>query len=133
MVFGKKNQGNKASAQQHSLRSRDPAEHGPKSSDNPLARRFHPDDEPETIDLQDPGRFHSAAEPSDPPTAEVADSLTELDSLITRDSGTGKFYIHPHENGTQVYLGDIAVNTSMELRPGDRIRIGQAEFQFLSG
>jgi hypothetical protein len=83
MVFGKKNQGNKVSTQQHSLRSRDPAGQGPESSDNPLARRFHPDDEPETIDLQDPGRFHSTSEPSDPPTAELGDSPAKLDSLIT--------------------------------------------------
>ncbi len=132
MVFGKKHQGNRASSQGHSLRGRDPEGHGAKSTDNPLARRFHPDDEPETIDLQDPGRFHAASEPSDPPTAELAGSPADLNSLITRDPETGKFYIHPQEDGAPVYLGDIAVNTSMELRPGDRIRIGQAEFQFLS-
>ena len=132
MAFGKKNRENKASTQRHSLRGRGPEGGSARTADNPLARRFHPDDEPETIDLQDPGRFHAGAEPADPPTAELADSPADLDSLITRDPRTGKFYIHPLEDGAQVYLGDIAVNSSMELRPGDRIRIGQAEFQFLS-
>jgi hypothetical protein len=141
MIFSRKKPASSPGSGQAVLRSRDNANSGNK--ENPLARRFHPDDEPDTIDLEDPGRFHSAPVEEDPPTAQHGDEPgpDQHDSdeqyahdgarLITLDSQSGKFYIHPGEDGTQVLLDGEPVRSPTELRRGDTIRIGSAEFQFL--
>ena len=142
MIFSRKKPASSPQSGQAVLRSRDNANSGNK--DNPLARRFHPDDEPDTIDLEDPGRFHSAAAEEDPPTAQHGDEPghEQYDSdephasdgarLITIDSQSGKFYIHPGKDGTEVLLGGEPVLSPTELRRGDIISIGSAEFQFIS-
>ena len=96
------------------------------SSDNPLARRFHPQDEPDTIDLQQPVSFNS-----EPGTADLADERSTPDSLgvVTLASGTGKLYVQPGKGDQLVCLDGEAVLAPTELRPGDRVRVGNLELQ----
>ena len=111
------------------------------NSPNPLARRFQADSEPDTIDLDDPGRFHAPASQPEPETSKaeiqsaqnpetpvVAEALREILSL---DSATGKFYVHPAADGVMILLGGQEVTAATELRRGDRIQVGDAEFEFL--
>jgi len=119
MIFSRKKQ-TVAPASPPVMRSRDRVE----NHDNPLARRFHPEDEPDTIDLQQPTGFND-----EPGTAELAKKLTasETVDILTFSSETGKIYAHPGQVDQQVYLDDEAVLAPTELRPGDRLRIGKLE------
>jgi len=96
------------------------------NSDNPLARRFHPEDEPDTIDLQQPASFNA-----EPGTADLAAKSSTPDSLgvVTLSAGTGKLYVQPGKGDQLVYLDGEAVLAPTELRPGDRVRIGNLELQ----
>jgi len=114
---------------------------------NPLARRFHPDDEPDTIDLQEHGGFNAEAETDEPETsparpAPTGDASTGAAStgaaptmpalsVVTLVPGTGKFYVQPGQGESLTYLGDTLVRTQTELRHGDRIRVGDFELQIL--
>ncbi len=150
MIFRKKKTPAAPGSNQSIMRGRDHAsdDKSPANADrhNPLARRFQPEDEPETIDLEDPARFHSgpAEEAGEPATrdlakekadAEQADPLEfrEKHGFLTQDSATGKFHVHPGTGETVVLLEGEPVHAPTELRSGDRIRIGEAEFQFLLG
>lgn len=90
------------------------------NGDNPLARRFHPEDEPDTIDLDQAPGF-----PPEPGTAELASKKPEPGNagVITLNPGTGKLYAHPVE-GVTVFLESEPVHAVTELRSGDRVRIG---------
>ena len=112
-------------------------------ADNPLARRFVEGDEPETIDLQDAPGFPPAGESTqEPPTETVADIDTGPAGsaipaghhpLITFDPKSGKFHLSPAPGDTETLVGGERVSAPTELRSGDRIRIGDAEFEFLAG
>jgi len=104
------------------MRGRDRVE----TRDNPLARRFHPQDEPDTIDLQRPAGFHP-----EPDTADLAASRTTPGSLavITVAANTGKIYAQPVKDGPAVYLDGEKVLAPTELRPGDRVCIGNVELE----
>lgn len=121
MIFSRKKQ-TVAPASPPVMRSRDRVE----NHDNPLARRFHPEDEPDTIDLQQPTGFND-----EPGTAELANKRTapETIDILTFSSETGKIYAHPGRDDQQVYLDDEAILAQTELRPGDRVRVGSLELQ----
>jgi len=104
------------------MRGRGNVENG----DNPLARRFRPEDEPDTIDLQKPASFND-----EPGTADLAAQRSKPDSLgvVTLAAGTGKLYAQPGKGEQVVYLDGEAVLAPTELRPGDRVRIGSLELQ----
>jgi hypothetical protein len=138
-MFSKKKTGAPAADNHSVMRGRDSA--AAKTGDNPLARRFHPDDEPETIDLENPGGFHSADHEADPPTAQLGgegadaagmpgDESARARAVISLDERSGKFYLHPGSGGHEVRLGGVVVGSVSELRPGDRIAIGDHAFQF---
>lgn len=103
------------------------------SEDNPLARRFHPEDEPDTIDLQQPEGFTE-----EPGTADLtANSTVESEpaghvEIISMVPETGKFYVLPGTDENVTYLGNEPVTAPTELRPGDRIRSGKFELCLLS-
>jgi hypothetical protein len=123
MIFRKKTPSAVPSASQPVLRGRDSVESG----SNPLARRFHPDDEPDTIDLQQPAEF--TAEP-DTGNMEPAETVTpDHLGVITLTPATGKFYVQPGQGGLETYLGDDLVLAPTELRRGDHVRIGDFELQ----
>jgi len=141
MIFSRKKPGTSPAGSQAVLRGRENADN---NGNNPLARRFHPDDEPDTVDLENPGRFHAAPESdADSPTTryqEEAPDQAEQDAdgqpagrskLVTQDPETGKFHIHPGIGDEPVLLGGEPVLSVTELRPGDKIRIGAAEFHFI--
>jgi hypothetical protein len=115
------------------LRGRDAAGAG---ADNPLARRFRPEREPDTVDLTAPARFQPApSAPEDPHTAELQTDASKLARVVSHDPQTGKFYIHPGHPGGEggpVFLQGEPVRAPTELRPGDTIRLGDFEFRFLS-
>ena len=116
------------------MRSRTPvakrakAERNP--GDNPLARRFRQDSEPPTIDLAAAPRFQVPRETADPKTAPLPTGAAQLSRFISREPETGKFYIHPGPQDLPVTLQGEPVSAPTELRRGDVIRIGDAEFQF---
>ena len=66
MVFRRKKSGSGKPVGAVNPRGRDSAGNGPgnshSSSQNPLARRFQVDDEPDTIDLEQAARFHDSAD-----------------------------------------------------------------------
>jgi hypothetical protein len=98
---------------------------------NPLARRFQADSEPPTIDLAAPARFNPAPHGvEDPKTAPLQTDVAHLGRFISREPGTGKFYIHPGTEGQPVMLQGEPVAAPTELRRGDVIRFGDVEFHF---
>ena len=105
---------------------------------NPLARRFQDGQEPDTVELAEPGRYHLPAEaPSaEPDTRETAAgegaAAEPFLNPITLDPRTGKFHLHPGTDAHPVSLNDVVVDAPTELRPGDRLQIGAAVFEFLS-
>jgi hypothetical protein len=105
------------------------------SADNPLARRFRPEREPDTIDLAAPARFQPApSAPDDPQAAALQTDASQLARVVSYDPQTGKFYIHPGHPGGEnslVFLQGEPVRAPTELRPGDTIRLGDFEFRFL--
>lgn len=122
------------------MRGRD-SNQAAETAPNPLARRFQADSEPDTIDLADPGRFHapgaqaepetSSPDPDPAQTPETPAVAKPLHEVLTIDKVTGKFYVHPTSDGPAVLLGGQAVTAATELRPGDRIQVGDAQFEFL--
>jgi hypothetical protein len=108
------------------------------ASANPLARRFAADDEPDTIDLGGAGGFpadtpDAPAEPETRVTAasQEASAASGPVAFLAQDPGNGKFYVLPGSDDVSVLLGGEVVMSRTELRRGDRIRIGNAEFEFL--
>ena len=122
------------------MRGRDSKQQAETAS-NPLARRFQADSEPDTIDLADPGRFHAPGSQPEPETSSAetqgeqytgtAAAAKPLYEVLSVDSATGKFYVHPAGNGLTVLLGGQEVTAATELRRGDRIQVGDAEIDFL--
>ena len=105
------------------------AEHS--APNNPLARRFQVDSEPPTIDLSVPPEFQPAQSAADDPkTAPLRTAVGPLSRLISHEPDTGKFYIHPGAKNLPVTLQGEPVVAPTELRQGDVIRIGNAEFHF---
>lgn len=101
------------------------------AAENPLARRFQPDNEPATIDLAAPARFPSpSAADEDPQTAALQTDASKLSRVVSCDALTGKFYIHPGGEAWPVLLQGEEVRAPTELRPGDTIRVGDLEFRF---
>ena len=97
---------------------------------NPLARRFHPADEPDTIDLQQPAEFSS-----EPDTGNLqAKSEVSADklNLVMLNPETGKIYVQPGTGDLPVFLGDEPVLAPTELRHGDHICIGGFELKLIS-
>jgi len=102
-------------------------------ADNPLARRFRQDAEPDTVDLTQPARFPpSAAAADDPQTAELQIDAARLGRILSRDPGTGKLYVHPGSTDLPVLLQGEPVRAPTELRAGDTLRIGPAELHIRS-
>ena len=103
------------------------------SDDNPLARRFHPEDEPDTIDLHQPEGFTEEPGTADLSARSAGDSESagrlEIISMVPE---TGKFYVLPGTDENLTYLGNEPVTRPTELRPGDRIRAGKFELCLLS-
>lgn len=104
---------------------------GGPSGDNPLARRFRSDAEPATVDLADPARFHEPPAEEDPNTAPLHTDASTLGRIISRDPATGKFYVHPGTGDCPVMLEHETVRAPTELRRGDTIQVGDAEFRLL--
>jgi hypothetical protein len=72
MVFRRKKSKEVPSQATSTMRGRQATGSGQSTSQNPLARRFLDDDEPDTIDLDQPARFQSE------PDGEPAESTTRL-------------------------------------------------------
>ena len=129
MIFRRNKPAQPSAGKTPVLRGRDSSA----SSDNPLARRFHPEDEPDTIDLQQAEGFTE-----EPGTADLAaNSTVESEAaghveIISMVPETGKFYVLPGTDENVTYLGDEPVTSPTELRPGDRIRAGKFELCLLS-
>lgn len=129
-------------AERNSLPRGRESEPGESQPANPLARRFLDQGEPATVDLAEPGRFHAPGDDAEPETADTlaagsgpaaVGDAAESDwlAVVSLDPRTGKYYIHPGADNLPVTLGDEPVTAPTELRKGDRIRIGSAEFEFL--
>lgn len=129
MIFRRNKPAQPSESKTPVLRGRDSSA----SDDNPLARRFHPEDEPDTIDLQQPEGFTE-----EPGTADLtAKSTAESEAaghveIISMVPETGKFYVLPGTDENVTYLGNEPVTSPTELRPGDRIRAGKFELCLLS-
>lgn len=113
------------------------SESGDSQPANPLARRFLTEGEPATVDLAEPGRFHALADDGEPETSETlseagAEQQGGRQQVISSDPKTGKFHVHPGSDEFPVFLGGERVTAATELRKGDCIKIGTAEFKFLS-
>ena len=117
MIFRRKKQ-NIPPGAAPALRGRDSVE----NPDNPLARRFHPDDEPDTIDLQQPAGFNE-----EPGTRDLTSKTASPENL----SRTGKIDVQPGTAEHQVLLDGESVRAPTELRRGDRVQIGRFELQLL--
>jgi hypothetical protein len=124
MIFRRKKASATPGGGQAVMRGRDSVE----NSSNPLARRFHPDDEPDTIDLQQPAGFNEESGTAD---LEEKTATPEYLSVVTLVPETGKFYVQPGQGDSLTYLGDEAVRAPTELRRGDRIRVGDIELQIM--
>jgi hypothetical protein len=98
------------------------------AEENPLARRFRRDTEPDTIDLTQPARFPAAEDAAaDPQTAELQTDATRLERLLSRDPDTGKLYVHPGNESEPVLLQNEPVLAPTELRKGDTLHLGSVE------
>ena len=105
----------------------------PQEADNPLARRFRQDAEPDTVDLTRPARFApSEAAVDDPQTAELQTDAARLGRVLSRDPGTGKLYVHPGSTELPVLLQGEPIRAPTELRAGDTVQIGPTEIQIRS-
>lgn len=101
-----------------------------RADDNPLARRFRADAEPDTIDLGGPARFPADVDGGDPKTASLQTDAAMLGRVISHDPETGKFYVHPGTVALPVTLQGEQVRAPTELRRGDTIRLGATEIRF---
>jgi len=124
MIFRRKKPTATPGGSQPVMRGRESAE----DNSNPLARRFHPEDEPDTIDLQQPAGFNA-----EPGTADLEKKPGPSEHLVvvTQVPETGKLYVQPGQDDALTCLGDEPVRAPTELRPGDRIRIGDIELQLV--
>lgn len=114
---------------------------GADAAANPLARRFAADDEPDTIDLGGAGGFpaETPGTPAEPETRVTAASEIPQEAsaayspiaFLAQDPENGKFYVLPGSDDVSVLLGGEVVLSRTELRRGDRIRVGDAEFEYL--
>ena len=134
MIFRKNRPASGPENDSPSMRGRD-SEPGKRGA-NALARRFLVDEEPETIDLAGPGGFTESAADPEPETRvgfEAAENSAAPGRLevLSQDTGTGKFYVNPGDPDYPVLLAGETVTAPTELRKGDRIRVGDAEFEFL--
>ena len=132
MIFRKNKPADGPDDDNHTLRGRD-SEPGKRGA-NALARRFLVDDEPETIDLAGGGGFHeSAPEPETRVTSEAPADTGSQDrqALLSHDPETGKFYVRPGTPESPVLLNGAVVDSTTELRKGDRIAMAGAEFELL--
>ena len=127
MIFRKNKPHDRSSKEPQVLRSR-----VPESGSSPLARRLRQDDEPDTIDLAAAPGFRAPGEIDEPDTrtSQPRPDAAPRTPLISGDPATGKFYVNPGAPGQAVLLCGDVVETPTELRRGDRIRIGDAEFEF---
>ena len=135
MIFRKNKPAHEPENKSPTMRGRE--DESGKRAANALARRFLVEDEPETIDLAGPPGFPGAESQGEPETRVTAvvqepTGSAERSSLITREPETGKFYVQAGSSETPVFLAGEAVTAPTELRKGDRIRIGEAEFEFLA-
>lgn len=135
MIFRKNKSAARPGNNKPSMRGRDGDTGG--DGPSPLARRFVPGDEPETIDLAGPAGFHAEASEAEPETQVTAtqppveSAETGRSGVLSHDPGTGKFYVHPGNAESPVLLAGEPVTAITELRKGDRISIADAEFEFL--
>lgn len=99
----------------------------PGEKDNPLARRFHPEDEPDTIDLQQP-----AGSNSEPATRDLRAKKSEPDSIsvITLNPESGKCYVQPAPTELATRLNGEVVSSRTELRRKDCVSVGDFQLQF---
>lgn len=143
MIFKRKKPTVVPDSGQHVMRGRDSGENGRHSSsgndDNPLARRFHPQDEPDTIDLQQASGFPAAEnQPKESDTRDLSaasgatgeSAMAGALNVISYVPETGKFYLQPGAGDDPVLLGNNPINAPTELRPGDRIQIAGTEIVF---
>jgi hypothetical protein len=135
MIFRKKNPAPGPEIQNSAMRGRN--DQNSERAANALARRFQEDDEPETIDLLGDEGFPGEEAPAEPETQVTATDPAKSHradrlNLISCEPETGKFYVHPGASEIPVFLAGERVTATTELRRGDRIRIGEAEFEFLS-
>lgn len=134
MIFRRKRQPPSAGRPSAVLRGRDMASaHGQSASgpDNPLARRFAAGDEPDTVDLMESAGVGMPVAAEDPDTSGLAQAAPARRGLISRDPQTGKLHVSAAVDDCEVLLNGKPVLAPTELRPGDSIRIGDAELQFL--
>jgi hypothetical protein len=124
MIFRRKKSAAAQGGKQPVMRGRDSIE----DSGNPLARRFHPEDEPDTIDLQQPAGFNEEPETAG---AEEEPAAPGTLSVITVALETGKFYVQPGPGDNPVLLAGEPVRAPTELRRGDRVVVGDVELQIL--
>jgi len=121
MIFQRKKPAAATGGDQPVMRGRSNIE----NDNNPLARRFHPEDEPDTIDLRQPAEF--SEEPDTGGLGAKREASGDALSVITLNPDTGKFYAQPGTGDLPVLLGDEPVLAPTELRRGDHIRIGAYE------
>ncbi len=128
MIFRKNKPRDSSSKDPQVLRSR-----VPDSGSSPLARRLRQDDEPDTIDLAAAPGFRAPEQIDEPDTrtSEPSPDAAPQSPLISNDPATGKFYVNPGAPGQAVLLCGDVVEAPTELRRGDLIRVGDAEFEFL--
>ena len=134
MIFRRKQQPSSAARSRHVLRGRETAsarDQAASGTDNPLARRFAAGDEPDTVDLMEPEGVGSPLTADDPDTAGLGETASGFGGLITRDTRTGKLHVNAAADDCQVLLNGKPVLTPTELRPGDSIRVGDAELHLL--
>ena len=135
MIFRKNKPAQKPENKSPTMRGRE--DESGKRAANALARRFLVEDEPETIDLGAPAGFPAADSQPEPETRVTAPAREQAGSservpVITLEPGSGKFYVQAGSTENPVYLAGEAVTAPTELRRGDRIRIGETEFEFLA-
>ncbi|MBT8039743.1 MAG: hypothetical protein KJN78_05860 [Gammaproteobacteria bacterium] len=136
MIFKKDKPPEKTATPSHAPRGR-----GTSPGANPLARRFADEGEPDTIDLHGPAGFpdDQGHDPGDDePDTRVASAAPAAApsktwaGIVSHDAETGKFYALPGSAEAPVTLDGEPITAPTELRRGDRIVIGAAEFEFLS-
>jgi hypothetical protein len=127
MIFRKNKPRDRSARDPQVLRSR-----VPESGSSPLARRLRQNEEPDTIDLAAAPGFQAPKEIDEPDTRTSAPrpGAAPHCPLISGDPATGKFYVIPGAPGQTVLLCGEVVEAPTELRRGDRIRVGEAEFEF---
>jgi hypothetical protein len=143
MIFKRSRKGAGKDSGSHVMRGRDRVGNAASTGtgSNPLARRFHADDEPDTIDLQQTGDPPAAADRDheESATRDLAAGAGAKSSVAPRGEGfsviryvpeTGKFYLQPGPDDHPVCLGESPVYAPTELRHGDRIEVGDSELVF---